>query len=121
MPVPDFIREWKNNILKTIANEVLVERRIKDKQVIVWRKAVCISNGDTCFNSKDRICTKCECYIDAKATMEIHTNPAKGFRSQVTHCPLGLWNDLEIAIDWAIKDKDFDLIEEIKKTHNINF
>lgn len=96
MDVPDFINEMKNKILSSMASEMLVVTWLDNDEVEEWRKAQCESNAGICYDSKNKKCLICKCYIEAKAPMKININP-KRMKKEITHCPLGKWADKDIA------------------------
>ena len=64
--------------------------------------ALMLSRMNTCkkcpnFNAETVQCGVCGCFMDVKATLLRNRNPYEGGRVEVTHCPEGRWNDLEIA------------------------
>lgn len=86
--------------LQLAAKAVLVDEPIDD-QTGNERLSICESCDK--FNQKHRKCTVCKCYMDVKCFSRINKNPKK-LRSEVTHCPLGRWGDLEIANEYRKMD-----------------
>lgn len=109
MELTDKLRKFKNEILTAIAKEVLVVERMDDIDLVNWRKRQCEKNICAYFNAKDRMCMKCECYVDAKTVMKINNNPHKMMRHEITHCPEGMWNDKDIVNLYKYQDGE-DLI-----------
>lgn len=63
---------------------------------------------DTCLkceyrNSEENTCTICTCFLDLKTKSRVNWRPAKN-RNEITHCPLGKWNDKEIANEYRALD-----------------
>lgn len=97
MELKDKLRKFKNEILVAVAKEILVVERMDDVEIVNWRKEQCKSNKCGFYDDKNRFCNGCKCFIDAKAAMKKNDNPLKLFRTEVTHCPEGFWDDKEIA------------------------
>lgn len=81
------------DLLKFGAKHVLEVKELKDKVIVDMRLETC--NGCK-FLTKKRSCIHCGCFVDVKATMEVNINP-KTMRQEITHCPIGKWNDVEIS------------------------
>lgn len=63
---------------------------------------------DTCWHCdkmehEKKICTICGCYIEIKIWAKTSRSPARPM-GEVTHCPLGKWNDLEITNYYRAED-----------------
>lgn len=87
-------RDLKNKILAKVALEVLTVEKLNDPELEADRIKTC--EGCPMMNS-DRRCGICTCFIDAKAGLKVNKNPEKFLRYEVTHCPLGKWNDKDLA------------------------
>ncbi|MEP7197274.1 MAG: hypothetical protein ABI851_12200 [Saprospiraceae bacterium] len=87
--------DYKNKILAGIAGFVLEVERLNDKGLEAERLATC--EGCPMMDKINRQCKICTCFIDAKVGIKVNHNPLKLFRPEVTHCPLGKWNDKDLA------------------------
>lgn len=87
--------EIKNKVLSKVAGLVLEVEPLNDDEL----KAKRIQTCESCpmFDADARRCKICTCFIDAKAGIKINKNPKKLFRHEVTHCPLGKWDDKDLA------------------------
>lgn len=57
---------------------------------------------DTCkkcenYDINNDKCGVCGCYMEIKVGLKYNRNPKKGGRIEITHCPMGKWNDIETA------------------------
>lgn len=84
-----------------IAEELPEEIRHKTKR---FREKVCNNNSGICYDKNKDKCKECGCIISAKSKMLKNYNIKKNMRVEITHCPLGKWNDEEIAEHY----KNFD-------------
>ena len=50
------------------------------------------------FDEDSGKCLECGCFMEVKTGAKTHRNPDKGMRVEVTHCPLGKWNDMKLAV-----------------------
>lgn len=76
-----------------IADKLLVHERVaKDEKGL--RLAIC--EGCEYLDRNSRRCKVCKCFVDAKTSAKTNTNPLKG-RNEITHCPMGLWGDIDTA------------------------
>lgn len=80
-----------DNIKHALAGALIVGEKVSD-EVAAWRMSIC----QACEHRRDNVCGVCGCFLDLKAKSATNFNPAK-MRNEVTHCPLGKWNDEEIA------------------------
>lgn len=96
--------DLKNKVLSKVAGLALEVEPLDDNELKAKRIEVCESNAGSCFDAQNRKCKMCGCYIDAKAGIKINRNPKQGMRSEVTHCPLGKWDDLELANHYRVMD-----------------
>jgi len=88
--------ELLDKILKMAANKLLVEEYVK-KEVAEWRYGVC--EGCNVFDPTAKRCKACRCFMEVKTKSKINFNPVK-MRFEITHCPMGKWNDLEITNEY---------------------
>ena len=90
----------KDKILHLIAETVIV-KELTDRATALERMEVCLA----CEHRDDKAnkCGVCGCFLDLKTTCATNWN-AKKLRNEVTHCPLGKWDDLEIANQYRVLD-----------------
>jgi len=88
-------RELKNKILSDAAGMLLEVEALNDDELKAQRIATCESCPN--FDAENRRCKICTCFIDAKAGIKTNRNPLKLFRIELTHCPLGKWDDKYVA------------------------
>lgn len=87
-------REIKNKVLSKVAGLVLETEPLNDDELKAKRLSIC----NSCPNlDSDRRCKICTCFVDAKVGIKVNKNPLKLFRSEVTHCPIGKWDDKDLA------------------------
>lgn len=89
-----------DDILKIAAKKFLVDELV-DPDTAEQRINVCVQCNR--FDSDNRRCKVCKCYMDIKTTAKTNLN-VKRSRYEITHCPLGRWNDLEIANEYRKMD-----------------
>lgn len=78
---------------RLIAESIIVEERVDDATA-QWRMSICM--GCEHRNEQDNTCKLCGCLLDLKTKSKTNYRPSR-FRSEVTHCPDGRWNDKHIA------------------------
>ena len=94
----DFLKKQKQYakdvLVKGIRTALLVED-LNDPELQEWRYDRC----KTCpfYNAETDQCGICSCFMAAKTTLRVNRNPKKFMRSEVTHCPVGNWDDKEVA------------------------
>lgn len=95
-------RDLKNKILSNVAGLVLEVQGLNDDDIKNERLKTC----EYCpmMDKENRRCKICTCFIDAKVGIKINKNPDKGMRKELTHCPLGKWNDKDVANYYREKD-----------------
>lgn len=96
--------ELKNKVLAKVAGMVLEVEPLNDDELKAERVRICEGNAGVCFDVDNRKCKICGCYIDAKSGIKINRNPDKGMRSEVTHCPLGKWDDMDLVNHYRLMD-----------------
>jgi hypothetical protein len=62
-----------------------------DADTIEMRKQRC----STCIRNVYGVCKGCSCFIDIKVTTKVNLN--KRGEKEITHCPDGKWNDVNIV------------------------
>lgn len=85
-----------DEILKLAADKILVDGHVGE-EIAAFRLGVC--EGCPRLDKEHMRCRVCKCYVEVKSTSERNYNP-KRLRNEITHCPLGKWNDLEIANEY---------------------
>lgn len=78
--------------LKVAARGLVLDEVPADVQEI--RYQTCLS----CDKRKPETdqCGICNCFLQLKSGAKTNLNPLKG-RTEITHCPIGKWGDIEIA------------------------
>lgn len=87
------IQEIKNKALHLLAEKLIVKEQV-DGDEAARRFRVCV--GCEYRNEKENVCDVCGCFLDLKTTAKTNWN-AKKLRNEITHCPLGKWNDKKTA------------------------
>lgn len=94
----DIIERIKRKIIEGV---VVVEELPEEtgEEVAAWRKSIC----DKCEKrSPKNICTVCVCILDIKQKTYRNRN-FDNLETEITHCPLGRWDDAEIAKFYRLK------------------
>lgn len=68
---------------------------LDDPKKTEWRKEQCRKCDK--YDAENDKCTVCGCFIDIKSELKYNHNPKKWGRIEITHCPLGKWDDMDIA------------------------
>lgn len=89
------IKKAFHSIVKKGARAVLSAGEHNDPALTLARMNTCKKCPN--FNAETMQCGVCGCYMDVKTTLLRNRNPYAAGRVEVTHCPEGRWNDLEIA------------------------
>lgn len=87
--------------LESIARIVFTVEKLENPVIEKYR----ISKCNICPNydsNKDK-CKECKCLMKVKTTLFTNRNLTKR-RIEQTHCPLGLWDDKELANQYREKD-----------------
>lgn len=87
------ISDIKNKALHLIAEKLIVKEQVGKDQA-AWRMGIC--EGCNMRDTVENKCLECGCFLDLKTTAKTNWN-AKKFRNEITHCPLGRWDDKKIA------------------------
>ena len=85
-----------DEILKLAADKVLVESHVSE-DIKDFRMDTCLSCPY--LSMTDYRCKVCKCYVEVKTGSERNFNPKK-LRNEITHCPKGKWDDVEIANEY---------------------
>ena len=80
--------------LKAGAKIVFEAELLKDTALVDFRMETC--QGCDKFQQDDQSCGVCGCFMDVKTHHKVSRN-LKKLRIETTHCPLGKWNDKEVA------------------------
>lgn len=83
---------WRK-LAAELAGGVLVIEETTDFALINFRREQCVACPN--MDKKNKMCKICTCFLSEK-TKSI-TNRTLTGEVQVTHCPIGNWNDKEIA------------------------
>ena len=91
---------WFEEAKRLAAATILVKEGI-DPDIAEWRMSVC----KTCeqFEPDGAKCRVCGCYLDIKTKCSVSRSPKRPF-GEITHCPLGKWNDADIAAHYQAQD-----------------
>ena len=87
------IQEIKNRALHLLAATVIV-KEVVDGDEADRRMRICFSCEKR--NEKENVCYVCGCFLDLKTSAKTNWN-AKKLRNEITHCPMGKWNDKKTA------------------------
>lgn len=82
-----------NRAMEIAAGSILVKARVAD-EVKQQRQSVC--NSCEKRDVESNRCKVCKCFLEVKTGSLENRNVFK-LRDEVTHCPLGKWDDKEIA------------------------
>jgi hypothetical protein len=82
------------------ASKIIVKEHV-DAETAEQRMEVCL----TCEHrdEEENKCKVCTCFLDLKTASRANWRPAKN-RNEVTHCPMGKWDDKEIANEYRRMD-----------------
>lgn len=83
-------------LLKGIAAGLIVDELLKDEEIVHFRRVTCLACPE--MNHEHKTCNVCGCFLDLKTRSK--TNRTKR-GIEVTHCPLGKWDDKDIAEHYA--------------------
>jgi len=87
-------------ILKQGAKALPIEKTDATTQKI--RMAIC--KGCQRYDPGRDKCTVCGCFMEIKTAAKTHWNPER-MRTEITHCPEGLWGDVEISNYYKLLDQ----------------
>lgn len=82
-----------DEVLKIAAGAIIVKEKA-EPGVAEWRMAIC-NNCDQKDFKKNK-CLQCGCFLDLKTNSNTNYRISKN-RTEKTHCPLGKWDDIQIA------------------------
>lgn len=89
-----------DELLKAGAKAVLEVTKVAS-EAAAQRMEIC--RGCSRFNAAKIKCNACGCYLEVKVECDTNYNPKK-LRHEVTHCPNGLWNDVQVANEYRKLD-----------------
>lgn len=87
------LSEIKNKALHLLAEKIIVKEQTNEQEAAA-RMLVCLNCDKR--DAKENKCTVCGCFLDLKTGSRVNWNAAK-MRNEITHCPLGKWNDKKTA------------------------
>ena len=79
-----------------LAEKLIVKEEV-DIETADWRFGICLKCDKR--DPDENTCMACGCFLDLKTSSRVNWRPSKN-RNEITHCPLGRWNDLEIANEY---------------------
>lgn len=85
----------KNLVLKAGAYALLGAGDLNDPGLAVSRMNTC--KECPFFDPNNVKCKDCGCFLEVKTKLLKNLNPDKGFRTELTHCPQGKWDDKQVA------------------------
>ena len=83
----------KDEILRLAASAILVKGTV-DEATAEKRMQACLG-CDKRIEAQNK-CGACGCYLDLKTKTSVNRN-IKKMRNEITHCPLGKWDDKDTA------------------------
>ena len=83
-----------------LASEIIVKEYV-DAETAQQRFSVCLKCDDR--DPVENKCKVCTCFLDLKTGSRVNWRPSKN-RNEITHCPMGMWNDKEIANEYRRLD-----------------
>lgn len=87
------LNDLKNRALHLIAEKAIVKEQVGEHEASA-RMLVCLNCEKR--DAAENKCKVCGCFLDLKTGAKTNWN-AKQMRNEITHCPLGKWNDKNIA------------------------
>ena len=84
---------WFDDMLKLAADKMLVKEQV-EQEVADMRWATCWPCENR--NQERNMCNICGCFIDTKIWAKVSRTVARP-SGEITHCPIGKWNDKDIA------------------------
>jgi hypothetical protein len=83
-----------------LAKEIIVKEYV-DAETKQQRFDVCLECEHR--DPEENKCRACACFLDLKTGSRVNWRPSKN-RNEITHCPLGKWDDKEIANEYRRLD-----------------
>jgi len=87
-----------DKIAKEAANILLSVEDHNNPELTAFRLDIC--NSCILHNNERKICNSCGCFTEVKAKLKSNIAAkrfSKGHFIEETHCPMGYWNDKELA------------------------
>ncbi len=91
---------WFDDVKKLAASKVLVYSQT-DQETADMRWKTCWYCDQ--MNHENKRCMACGCYIEVKIWSKTSGSIQRPL-GEITHCPLGKWNDREIANHYRAED-----------------
>jgi hypothetical protein len=82
------------------ASKIIVKEHVTAEQASE-RMSVCLNCEHR--DPEENKCNVCTCFLDLKTGSRVNWRPSKN-RNEITHCPIGKWNDKEIANEYRRMD-----------------
>jgi hypothetical protein len=84
---------WMQDLLKLAADKVLVKEQVEqDVADMRWQTCWPCENMD----HENKTCKICGCFIELKIWAKVSRSPQRPM-GEITHCPIGKWQDKDIA------------------------
>jgi hypothetical protein len=95
MSLIETIKKQVTLMKKSAADGLLAVEKHGDTELSKFRMSKCNECPHKKMENGEPVCGVCGCYLDIK----IHclTNRDKHGKVQITHCPIGRWDDAEFA------------------------
>lgn len=93
---------WFEDAQRLAAATMLVREKVDDPTLAAWRMSICRSCDQ--FDAEHIKCRVCGCWLELKTESKVNRSPKRPL-GEVTHCPLGKWNDEEIAAYYHAQDQ----------------
>ena len=84
-----------NRLIKLGIEMILKVEPLNDPELEKERYDKCRSCDK--YDAKNDKCSVCGCFMEIKTPLKYNINPKKMGRVEITHCPLGKWDDKDIA------------------------
>ena len=83
-----------------LASKVIVKEKVNE-ELADWRFDICLQCSRR--DADENKCLEYGCFLDLKVGSRVNWRPAKN-RNEITHCPLGKWDDKQIANEYRRLD-----------------
>jgi hypothetical protein len=90
--IDEFANKGWRKLAAQLAEGLILVEEITDFEIINFRKEQCLKCPN--MDKENKMCGICKCFLSIKTKAKTNRTP-NGI--QVTHCPIGNWNDKEIA------------------------
>lgn len=98
------LKEYADSAVKTLGpmvGSLLVVEYLNNTVVSNTRERTC---RDCPFYNPDRDqCKVCKCFVKEKVLAKTNYDPFRGGEIVITHCPMGYWDDNDIAELYRVK------------------